>query len=43
MNIEIEHEKDGWWIAEATDLPGIMAYGQSKKRHFIKSRSCRCE
>jgi predicted RNase H-like HicB family nuclease len=29
--IEIEQEEDGRWLAEILDLPGVMAYGQSKE------------
>mgnify|MGYP001591092005 CR=1 FL=1 len=31
MNIEIERESDGRWIAEVPDLPGVMAYGDSRQ------------
>lgn len=31
MNIEIECEEDGRWIAEVPDLPGVMAYGQNQE------------
>ena len=27
LSLEIEQESDGRWIAEITDLPGVMAYG----------------
>ena len=27
--IEIEQEKDGRFLAEVVDLPGVMAYGES--------------
>jgi predicted RNase H-like HicB family nuclease len=27
--VEVEQETDGRWIAEVTDLPGVMAYGGS--------------
>lgn len=30
MNIETEREVDGRWIAEAVDLPGVMAYGSTE-------------
>jgi len=30
MNIEIEREEDGRWLAEVPDLPGVMVYGQSQ-------------
>ncbi len=39
MNIEIEHEEDGRWIAEVPDLPGVMAYGQSKKEAVSKVKA----
>lgn len=29
MNVEIEIEDDGRWIAEVPALPGAMAYGSS--------------
>ena len=28
--IETQEETDGRWIAEITDLPGVMAYGATK-------------
>ena len=31
MNVEIEREEDSRWIAEIPDLPGVMAYGQSRE------------
>lgn len=30
FNFETEREVDGRWIAEIVDLPGVMAYGQTK-------------
>jgi hypothetical protein len=30
VNIELEREEDGRWIAEVPDLPGVMVYGQSR-------------
>lgn len=29
--IEIEQEKDGRWIADIAELPGVMAYGDSRQ------------
>lgn len=29
FRLEIEQEEDGRWIAEVTDLPGVLAYGQT--------------
>jgi predicted RNase H-like HicB family nuclease len=36
MNIEIERELDGRWIAEVPDLPGVMAYGESREEAITK-------
>lgn len=30
LHIEIQQEVDGPWMAEVTDLPGVMAYGVSR-------------
>jgi predicted RNase H-like HicB family nuclease len=27
LNVELEREDDGRWIAEVVDLPGVLAYG----------------
>ncbi len=34
--VEIEQEEDGRWIAEVTDLPGVMAYGRSQEEAKAK-------
>ncbi len=31
LTIELEQEDDGRWIAEVVDLPGVLAYGQSRE------------
>jgi predicted RNase H-like HicB family nuclease len=31
MTIEIEQEDDGRWIAEVSELPGVMSYGQTRQ------------
>jgi len=30
LHLEVEQEDDGRWIAEITDLPGVMAYGVTR-------------
>ena len=30
MTIEVEREEDGRWIAEVSDLPGVLAYGATR-------------
>jgi len=39
MNIEIEREEDGQWIAEVPDLPGVMVYGQSQVEAVSKVKA----
>jgi predicted RNase H-like HicB family nuclease len=36
FRIEIERETDGRWIAEVTSLPGVMAYGSTKREALAK-------
>jgi predicted RNase H-like HicB family nuclease len=36
MNIEIEREDDGRWIAEVPDLPGVMVYGETREQALAK-------
>lgn len=31
FTVEFDHEDDGRWIAEIPELPGVMAYGLTKK------------
>jgi predicted RNase H-like HicB family nuclease len=30
FGIEIDREADGRWIAEVSELPGVLSYGQSR-------------
>ena len=36
MRIEVEQETDGRWIAEAPEIPGGLAYGDSKDEAISK-------
>jgi predicted RNase H-like HicB family nuclease len=36
LRIEVEEEADGRFIAEVPDLPGAMAYGQSRRDAIVK-------
>ncbi len=29
LSVELEQEEDGRWIAEVTELPGVLAYGDN--------------
>ena len=37
--IETEQEVDGRWIAEVPELPGVLAYGQSRDEAVRKAQS----
>jgi predicted RNase H-like HicB family nuclease len=39
MKIEIDREDDGRWIAEVPDLPGVVAYGQTREEVIAKVQS----
>jgi predicted RNase H-like HicB family nuclease len=30
LKVEVEREDDGRWIAEVPELPGVLAYGQTR-------------
>lgn len=36
MKIEIDREEDGRWIAEVSDLPGVLAYGKTREEAVAK-------
>lgn len=36
LTIEIEQEEDGRWLAEVPDLPGVLAYGQTRQEAIDK-------
>jgi predicted RNase H-like HicB family nuclease len=36
MQLEIEREDDGRWIAEAPALPGVMAYGETREQAIAR-------
>lgn len=37
LTIEVEREADGRWIAEAPDLPGVLAYGATEAEARIQA------
>jgi hypothetical protein len=49
FSIEIECEEDGRWLADVTDLPGVMSYGQTAQEavqrasHWPASKAKRVE
>jgi predicted RNase H-like HicB family nuclease len=30
LTIELEQEDDGRWVAEVPDIPGVLAYGETR-------------
>jgi predicted RNase H-like HicB family nuclease len=36
MKIETEKEQDGRWIAEVPDLPGVMAYSDTRQEAITR-------
>jgi predicted RNase H-like HicB family nuclease len=39
MKIETEREVDGRWIADVTELPGVMAYGDTRNDAIAKVKA----
>jgi predicted RNase H-like HicB family nuclease len=36
LSIELDREEDGRWIGEIPELPGVMAYGESREEAIAK-------
>lgn len=36
LTLEIEREDDGRWMAEVPDLPGVLAYGESRDKAIAR-------
>jgi len=43
VSIELDREDDGRWIAEALELPGVMAYGQSREEAISNTKKLAIE
>lgn len=39
FRVEIEREDDGRWIADVVDLPGVMAYGQTREEAVERAKA----
>jgi predicted RNase H-like HicB family nuclease len=39
LNIEIDREEDGRWIAEVEDLSGVLVYGETREEAIQKVKS----
>lgn len=39
LRVECEQESDGRWLAEVLDLPGVLAYGQTREDALTKAEA----
>jgi predicted RNase H-like HicB family nuclease len=39
FTVEIEREDDGRWIGEVVDIPGVMAYGETREEAVSKAKA----
>ncbi|MFM8952409.1 MAG: type II toxin-antitoxin system HicB family antitoxin [Planctomycetaceae bacterium] len=39
MRIEVQREEDQRWLAEVLDLPGVMAYGETRNQAVAKAEA----
>ena len=37
--IEVEREEDGRWLTEVPELPGVLAYGQSREEVIARVKA----
>ena len=38
LSIEVEQEEDGRWLSEITELPGVLAYGQTRSEAVVRAQ-----
>jgi len=39
FTVEIELEDDGRWIGEVVDIPGVLAYGETREEAVSKAKA----
>jgi len=39
MTIELEQEEDGRWLSEVMEIPGVMAYGQTREEAVKRAQT----
>lgn len=39
LRVDVEREDDGRWIAEVVDLPGVLAYGQTREEAIERAKA----
>lgn len=37
LNLEVEREEDGRWVAEVPELPGVLVYGSSADEAMVRA------
>ncbi len=38
LSIEVEQEADGRWLSEVVELPGVLAYGQTRAEAVLSAQ-----
>ena len=38
LAIEVEQEEDGRWMSEIPELPGVLAYGQTRSEAVVRAQ-----
>lgn len=39
FSIEVEQEEDGRWLGEILELPGVLAYGQTRSEAIARAQA----
>ncbi len=39
LQVEVEREDDGRWIAEIVELPGVLAYGDTREEAIERAKA----
>ncbi len=39
LQVEVDREEDGRWIAEVAELPGVLAYGDSRDEAIERAKA----
>jgi predicted RNase H-like HicB family nuclease len=39
LKVETEREDDGRWLAEISDLPGVLAYGDTRQEAIERAKA----
>jgi predicted RNase H-like HicB family nuclease len=39
LQVQLDREEDGRWIAEVPELPGVLVYGQSREEAIERAKA----